>query len=234
MRRVTTIAALSLYRDMLVHERPLLVGVALVADRIAAGQRPRLADCSRTVSVVTVAALDQSFVDPMAIRFGEICFGLGVTAITELRLFADQKELGLGCMMRGMAIKAAYVVAGMGRCRVVPLLVLLTVATEASGAGLLPRQGLEADDLRDISAPFNVLRARPMARFAPVPILQGGLEMRSALEILLVEIFVAGFAGFGAQVVGRLILRRSTLILLSSNYHRAGHEQHHTSRPGKR
>ena len=55
---VAAAAALGLHRHMLIDEGPLLVGVALVANRVATGQRPHLPDGSGAVHVMTVTALN--------------------------------------------------------------------------------------------------------------------------------------------------------------------------------
>lgn len=75
-----------------------------------------------------------------------------------------------------------------------------------------------------------------MARFAAVAVFQRGLEMRSVLETLLVDVFVACHAGIGTNIVCRLRaglglalrLRWLSLILLllTNTEHRQEQKQH--------
>ena len=58
VRRMATATPLSFYRHVFVDEWTLLVDVALVANRIAAGQRLELPHRSRPVRIVAVHALD--------------------------------------------------------------------------------------------------------------------------------------------------------------------------------
>src|ERR1700690_1531557 len=84
--RVATAAALGFDRHMLVDERPLLVDMALVANRISAGQGTQLPNRRRAMWVMAVVALHQTLVDAVVIRFGKIRLGRGVASITQLRL----------------------------------------------------------------------------------------------------------------------------------------------------
>ena len=99
--RVTTPAAFGLYRNMLVNERPSLISVTLKTNRITVGHGAHLSQGPGTVDIVAVAALDKSFVDPVAVRLGKICLGGRVTAVTQSRLlFDEQKLFCLGVMGR--------------------------------------------------------------------------------------------------------------------------------------
>ena len=100
----------------------------------------------------------------------------------------------LGVMGR-MAIQTANVVAVVWRLRKVVLLVRLAMAAQASGAGLFPRQILEADDLADIAASRHMGRPGSVAGFATMAVFQRGLEVRSTFELVLVHIFMACLAG---------------------------------------
>lgn len=90
MWTVAALASLGLHRDVFINEWPLLVGVALVANLISTGQSANLTQGGSTVRVVTVAALDECFIDTMVIGLAEICTSRGVTAVAEVRLFLDQ------------------------------------------------------------------------------------------------------------------------------------------------
>ena len=84
MRRMTGTAPLGLDRNMFEDEGTLLVGVALVTDRIAAGESFYLAQRGSSVDVVAVVTLNQPFINPMMVGFREVGFLRHVTAIAEL------------------------------------------------------------------------------------------------------------------------------------------------------
>ena len=87
---MTAATSFGLDRHVLVYEGALLVGMALVANGIAAGKSAHLAQNGCPVGVVAVAALDQTFLDPVMIGLGEICLYRSVTAIAQRRLLLDQ------------------------------------------------------------------------------------------------------------------------------------------------
>jgi hypothetical protein len=66
------------------------------------------------MNVVAVAALEQALGNPVVIGSGEVGFGRGVASIAELRLFLDQQLLRFLGVMRGVAVEATDVLAGMG------------------------------------------------------------------------------------------------------------------------
>jgi len=111
---MTTAAAFGLHRHVFVNKGPLLIRVAFVANRIATGHGSHLADRGGAMNVVAIAALEQALGNPVVIGFGEIGFGRGVASIAQVRLFLDQQLLGFLGVMRGMAVEATNVVAGMG------------------------------------------------------------------------------------------------------------------------
>src|SRR6476660_1823025 len=69
---VTAAAALSLHRYMLIHERPLLVGVTFDTDRVSAWHGPHLSKSGCAVDVMAVAALNKAFVYSMVIWLREV------------------------------------------------------------------------------------------------------------------------------------------------------------------
>ena len=75
MWRMTTGATLGLDGYMLIYERTLLVGVALDANCVSTGQGSQLPDGRAAMGIVTIAAADQTFIDPVAIRLRKV--GLG-------------------------------------------------------------------------------------------------------------------------------------------------------------
>ena len=80
--RVTTTTAFGFYRNMLVSEGTLLVDMAPVANGIPAGQCPQLAHDRCPMRVMAIIALDETFVDPVVIGFGEISFSRSVASVT--------------------------------------------------------------------------------------------------------------------------------------------------------
>src|SRR5208282_3098122 len=111
---VTSAAAFGLHRHMLVDEGSLLIDVALVADEIAAGQRPQLKDSSGPMRVVAVVALHQTLVDPVVIGFGKICLGRGVACVAQLGLALDQQVLFVLSVMGIVAVETSDIAAGVG------------------------------------------------------------------------------------------------------------------------
>ena len=75
MWRVTAGATLGLDGYMLIDERTLLVGVALDANGVSARQGSHLPDGRGAMGIVTIAAPDQTLIDPVAIRLRKV--GLG-------------------------------------------------------------------------------------------------------------------------------------------------------------
>jgi hypothetical protein len=102
----------------------------------------------------------------------------------------------------------------------VSLLVILTVATQATGIRILLRHRLETNNLGYVAAAFHVGGSRTMTGFAAVPILQGSLEVWSVFEIFLVQVFVAGLAGINTSVLPCSLLGRRGVFFL-----RAGKER---------
>jgi hypothetical protein len=81
------------------------------------------------MDVVAVAALDETFVYSMVIRFREIGLGGHMTSIAKLGLCLNEEVLRLFGVVRRVAVQAANIVARVRRRGEVPLLVLFTVAT---------------------------------------------------------------------------------------------------------
>lgn len=88
---------------MLVDKRTLLVGVTFEADRILRGRSSYLLGTDRTVYVVAIAALNQSFVHSVMKWHFELGFLLKVAPVAELGLSLYQQELRLGRVVRRMA-----------------------------------------------------------------------------------------------------------------------------------
>ena len=86
MWRVTTGAALLLHGNVLEDEGPHSFRVAIRADGELAGSSAQLTTDKTPMRVMTVAALDQTYVDAMAVRAVELRFLRGMAAVAEKSL----------------------------------------------------------------------------------------------------------------------------------------------------
>jgi hypothetical protein len=109
----------------------------------------------------------------------------------------------------------------------VPLLVVFAVAAQTTSAGLLGREGFEADDLRYISSAGNVLGSGTMTAFAPMPFFESRLEVRGGLEVLVVKLFMAGLAHVGADIFGGRFARQGIFFLLTGGHSRVNQYRQH-------
>jgi hypothetical protein len=91
---------------------------------------------------------------------------------------------------------------------------ILTVATQAAGVGVLLRHRLEANNLGHIAAALYVRGPGTVTGLAAVPVVQGGLEVGGILEVLLIQVFVAGHANIYPNVLPRLLGRRCNSFFL--------------------
>lgn len=114
MRRVATGTAFCFDRHMFVNKRPACVGMALDARSVSAGQDPGLAKSGGAVNVMAVAAMNQSFIHAMVIWTGKLRLGSGVARIALHGFFCDEQVLRIFCVMRGVAVKAANIIARVG------------------------------------------------------------------------------------------------------------------------
>jgi hypothetical protein len=163
---------------------------------------------------MAVAALDQAFVDSMVIRLCEVGLRGYMTSVAEVGLGSNEKMFRFFGVMRRMAIQAPYIVARVSRRGEVPLLVFCPVAAQATGIGILLRHRLEANDLRNIPAAFYVRGSGTVTGLTTVPVVQRGLEMRSVLEVLFVELFMTGFASVDSGIFRCLLLGGSAALFL--------------------
>src|SRR5579862_2212795 len=175
MRRVATAATVRFHRHMLVDERSLLVGVALVADCISAGQVLCVAQRRGAVRVMAVGASHQPFLDAVVIRLGEIRLFGRVAAVAKLGLVFYQQMFFLLRVMRRVAIEASNLAAGMRGLAEVGLLVAVAVATQAAGACLAPRVFAEDKYFALVATPRHMVAPRPVTAFAA---LLGGASVR--------------------------------------------------------
>lgn len=230
VRRMTTDAPLGFHGHMLVYKRSLFFGVAFHANCISGRDRPHLTHSGCAMDVVAVGAEQKAFVNTVVIGPGEIRLCRHVAAIAQIWLRLRQQMIGLFGVVRGVAVQAANIVAGMRRGREVPLLHLLAMTTQATRGRLSRRQGRETDDLRDITATIHVLRTRPVTGFAAVPALKRCLEVGRQFEVFLVDLFMAGLTNVRANVFRRVLLRCGAFFLWIPSKSRLDSEQKETCR----
>jgi len=92
-----------LHRSVLKHKGSHGVGVALCTDRELSCRSTNLMPRLCTVGIVAVAALNQSHLDPMSVRPGELGFLRSVASEAEVLLRFDQHEIYVGGFMRTVA-----------------------------------------------------------------------------------------------------------------------------------
>jgi hypothetical protein len=143
MGRVATGTALSLQRQVLKHEGALLVRVAPDTDGIAGRDLAYTPQSASAVKAMTIRALDETLVRAVVVGLSKICFGGGVTPVTELWLSLGQESLDLLCVVRGVAVETANIIARMRGATEVRLAVAVAVTAQAAGARLLPREILD-------------------------------------------------------------------------------------------
>lgn len=206
MRRVATGAPFRFHGHVFVHERPLLVGVALHANCIAGRDCFDLPYRSRPVYVVAVATLQQTLVYAVVIGPGEIRFCRHMTAVTEVRLRADQQMFWLLGLVGRVAVEASNIVAGMRRSREMALLPFLAMTAQAACAGSLRGQCREPNNLGDVPTAVHVCRSGAVTRFAAMPSLECGFEVWGQFKVIFVNVFVTGLAGVRSDILGGVIL----------------------------
>jgi hypothetical protein len=128
-------------------------------------------------------------------------------------------------VMRRVAIQAPYIIAGVRRSGEVPLLMFCTVATQATGIGILLRHLLEANDLGHISAAFYMSGSGTVTGLTTVSVMQSCLEMRCVLEVLFVELFMTGLASVDSGILGCLLLGGSAALFLRGGMGGAKHAE---------
>jgi len=195
MRSMATATPVGLHWYVFINERTSLIGMALDTGGIAVRHSPHLTKSGSAMNVVTVNTLNQSLVYAMMERFKEVRLRGSMAPIAELRLFFSQQMLGFFSVVRGMTIEAADVAISMCGAGNISMLVVLAVAGKASSVSFLSRQHLKADDLCNVAITRNVFGTRSMARLATTMFVpKSCFEVRSVLEVLLVEILVTCLA----------------------------------------
>ena len=170
VRQMARLASINLYGSVLVDEWPLLVGVALEANRILGGGSAHLFGACCAVHVVAIAALDQSFIHPVMERHIKLSFLLKVAAVAQLWLGLDEQEIRSFGMVRRMAGDATNAILLMFRVEGIHVLRAADMAVEAAGVDLLRGSGLKLENLRFVATAVDVGLAGSVASFATVPL----------------------------------------------------------------
>src|SRR6516165_7914641 len=89
---------------VLVDERPLLFGMALVADLVIAVRSAELMGQETSMGVVAIPALEQTFVDAVMKWPCELRAHIEVTVVTELWRGLFQQKLSFFCVVGIVAI----------------------------------------------------------------------------------------------------------------------------------
>ena len=124
-----------------------------------------------------------------------------------MRLRGDEQLLLHPGRMNGMAINAPNIIFYVFGTQKVSVLLIKLVASKATFGRIQPRQSSKPNDFFWIGR-FRVRFARPMARFATLPLrtmafIQHGLPVR-ALVVTSGLLFMAGLAGFRTNILGRI------------------------------
>ena len=114
MRRVARDTALGFDHRMFKGEWTFGLGVALRTDRVLISRRLQLRPFEGAMRIVTIAALQQAFIDFVMKRLRERRFYIGVAGVAQLRLRdLEQIRLALGGM-RAVTVRAAHLGMAMG------------------------------------------------------------------------------------------------------------------------
>ena len=198
------LAALDFHGLVLEHERALLVGVALEADRVLRRGSAHLLGTYGAVHVVAIAALDQAFVDAVVERHVELSLLLKMAGVAELRLgflsrnsvvsawCGEWQEIQLTSFFVCTELMAFMCCGAAG------------MAGQAAGVDFLGGVILKDEDLRVVAAAGNVGRSRAVAAFASLVRraafrVQGSLPVRRFFPAV-VDVFVAGLASLGSDI----------------------------------
>jgi hypothetical protein len=207
--QMARLASLDLYRSMLVHKRPLLIRVALEADRVLRRGSPHLFRAHRAVHVVAIAALHQPFIHPMMKRHVELRFLLEMAGVAKLWLGLDQQKLSLLGVVRRVARDATDVILQMHRVDGVHVLRAASMAIQAARADLLRRCAFKSENLGLVSSAVDMGLPRTVATFAALPRraflrIQSGYKVRRILKTLKEpfgwHVCVTRFARFRSNV----------------------------------
>jgi len=204
MRDVTGGATLNLHRFMLENERSLLVGVAGVADSVLGRRRPYLLGPDCAVHVMTIGALNQTFVHAMVKGHLKLGFLLQMAGIAKRGLLFYEKEVLRLRMVRRVAGDATNIVLTVRGIDSTHVLSAARVACQTASVDFFRRSIFEDKNLCFVAAAGDMIGARPVTPFATLLggaafLILCGLPMRRFLPGI-VNFFVAGLAGFRSYI----------------------------------
>jgi hypothetical protein len=137
MRRVAARATLRLDRYMFVDKWPLFIRVAFKTDSVSLRQSANLAQRRRSMDVVAVTALNQSLINAMMMWLRKVRFRRDVAPKAKSRLRVNQQMFRFCRVVGRMTVQTAHIVTGVHGTAEVALLVILTVAAQASSIRVL-------------------------------------------------------------------------------------------------
>ena len=222
VRQMARLASIDLYGLVLENKRPLLVRVALEADRVLCGGSPHLFGAHRAVHVMAIAALHQPFIYPVMEWHVELRFLLEMAGVAKLGLRLDEQELRLLRVVGRMAGDATHIILRMLRVDGIHVLRAASMAVEAPRVDLLCGSHLEFENLGLVSSAVDVGLPRTVATLASLPRraflrIQRGHKVWGILkmleEILGWHICVAGLAGLGAYIERGIRRARISLLI---------------------
>lgn len=187
---------LSLDRRVLEDERPYGVGVALGADGELTGGGAHLAAHLGPMGIMTVAALYEPDIDPMAVRPGELSPLRTVTSVAQLSLRFDEEEVDILGGVRTVTVgasDAAGEVFGVGK---VLRFQAGLVTFRADRRRLRWTQLLKANDLGRVATTVNVRLPRSVTSLASMLVALEQRCMWCARKVLVPHFLVARLANF--------------------------------------
>ena len=146
------------------------------------------------VRIMAIAALNQPDIHAMAIRPRELRLLRGVASVAQLGLRLHQHEIHVGGLVRAVAGGATDAAGQVLRLGEVLRLQAGLVTLGADRRSLCRAQRLEANDLGDVAAAVNVRLGGTVAGLASVLVALKQRRMRSAGEVLVPDLLVAGLA----------------------------------------
>ena len=153
---------------MFENERSHLVSVALGANRELTGGSSHLVTGLGAVRIVTVAALDKSDVDAVAIRPGKFGLLRGVASVAQLSLRFHQQEVDVLGSVRTVTARATDAIRQVFRLGEILRFQGRLVALRTDGCRFRRTQLLEANDLGGIAAAVNMGLRRTVTSLASV------------------------------------------------------------------
>lgn len=216
--QMARLAAIHLHGRVFEHKRSLLVRVAFEADSVLGGGSPQLVRLHRAVHVVAIAALDQPFIHAMMERHIELRFLLEMAPIAKFGLGLYEQEIRILTVVRRMTGNATDVILRMHGVDCIHVLRAAGVAGQALGGDFFGGCFFKKEELGGVGWISNVAGSRTVTILAAVlrdpAFLVRLLPVRAFLPAV-VNLRVAGLAGFRAGVSGRLRLGqiRRTLFL---------------------